>query len=137
MYYLTRTYTFSAGHRLHSEALSEEENRRVFGKCNNPTGHGHNYTLEVTVRGQQDERTGTIGDVFKLDGIVEQHVLADYDHRFLNTDVPEFARLVPTSEHMVQAIWRRLAPHLERPQLYRVRLWETARSAFEYYGEEN
>lgn len=135
MHYLTRTYVFSAGHRLHSPALSDEENRRVFGKCNNPTGHGHNYTLEVTVCGPQDERTGTIGDIFKLDGVVEQHVLADYDHRFLNSDVPDFANLTPTAEHIVQAIWRRLAPHLEHPRLHKLRLWETARSAFDYCGE--
>ncbi len=137
MYYLTRSYSFSAGHRLHSDALSEEENKRVFGKCNNPTGHGHNYTLEVTVRGPQDERTGTIGDIFKLDGIVQERVLADYDHRFLNTDVAEFKGVVPTSEHIVQAIWKRLSPHLRSPQLFKLRLWETGRSAFEYYGEEN
>ena len=135
MHYLTRSYPFSAGHRLHSEALSDEENRRVFGKCNNPTGHGHNYLLEVTVRGEMDPRTGAIGDIWQLDRIVQESVLEDYDHRFLNSDVPDFAGVVPTSEHIVRAIWQRLSPHLRTPELHKLRLWETSKSCFDYFGE--
>lgn len=135
MFQMTRCYQFSAAHRLHNPALSEEENREVFGKCNNPNGHGHNYLLEVTVAGAPDERTGTIGDIHEVDRTVQERVLNDFDHRHLNQDVEDFKEVNPTSEAIVQVIWRRLEPHLKAPKLERVRLWETKRSCFEYAGE--
>jgi 6-pyruvoyltetrahydropterin/6-carboxytetrahydropterin synthase len=131
---LTRSYEFSAAHRLHSARLSDERNHEIFGKCNNPYGHGHNYVLEVTVQGDVDERTGMMVDLTYLDGIVEEHVVRRYDHKNLNLDVPEFMELNPTSENLVKMIWDRLAPYLKHPPLYRITVRETDRNAFSYYG---
>jgi 6-pyruvoyltetrahydropterin/6-carboxytetrahydropterin synthase len=132
---LTRSYEFSAAHRLHSPRLSEEKNHAIFGKCNNPYGHGHNYILEVTLQGDIDERTGMMVDLAYLDGIVEEHVVRRYDHKNLNMDVPEFRELNPTSENLVKVIWDRLAPYLKHPTLYRVTVRETERNTFSYYGD--
>src|SRR5262245_1007686 len=107
MVLLTRTYEFSAAHRLHSPLLSEEENQELFGKCNNPYGHGHNYRIEVTVQGKVDERTGLMVDLGQLDRIVQEEVVRRYDHRNLNMDVEEFRELNPTSENLAKVIWRR------------------------------
>lgn len=131
---LTRTYEFSAAHRLHSPRLSDEQNHEIFGKCNNPYGHGHNYVLEVTVQGDIDERTGMMVDLTYLDGVVEEHVVRRYDHKNLNLDIPEFKELNPTSENLVKVIWERLAPYLKLPSLYRITVRETERNAFSYYG---
>jgi len=136
MVFLTRVYDFSASHRLHSSALSEEENCAVFGKCNNPNGHGHNYTLEITWTGEVDPRTGMSGNLTELDTIVREQVLERYDHRNLNLDVPEFRHLNPTSENLTKVIWERLSPCFQRPALYRVRVHETEKNIFEYYGEK-
>lgn len=135
--YLTSVYDFSASHRLHSDALSEEENRRVFGKCNNPNGHGHNYVLEVTVTGTIDPRTGTIASLSELDALVDDEVVRAFDHKNLNLDVPDFRRANPTAENIARAIWRRLDGRLSRGRLHRVRLVETPRNAVEYWGEES
>jgi 6-pyruvoyltetrahydropterin/6-carboxytetrahydropterin synthase len=132
---LTRTYEFSAAHRLHSARLSDEKNHEIFGKCNNPYGHGHNYTLEVTVQGDIDERTGMMVDLTYLDGIVEEHVVRRYDHKNLNLDIPEFRELNPTSENLVKVIWERLTPYLKHPPLYKITVRETDRNAFSYYGD--
>jgi 6-pyruvoyltetrahydropterin/6-carboxytetrahydropterin synthase len=132
--YLTRAYTFSAAHRLHSAALDEATNLAVFGKCNNPHGHGHDYRLEVTLRGEPDARTGRVFDPNVLDRIVGEEILAAWDHRHLNEEAPPFDRLVPTSENVVRVAWERLAPHLEG-RLARLVLHETARSAFTYEGD--
>jgi len=114
MVYLTRRYRFSAGHRLHNDALNAEENRRVYGKCNNPNGHGHNYLLEVTVRGAIDPATGMIFDLVALDGIVAERVLDKFDHKNLNLDMDNFRTQVPTTENVCLEIinfcavlWRR------------------------------
>src|SRR5579885_3057226 len=96
--YLTRRYMFSASHRLHSEALSEAENRTTYGKCNNPYGHGHNYHLEVTVSGQVDHRTGMVCNLVDLDEFVHREILATFDHENLNC-LPEFSKSVPTTEN--------------------------------------
>jgi 6-pyruvoyltetrahydropterin/6-carboxytetrahydropterin synthase len=126
---LTRIYEFAASHRLHAPALSPEENERLFGKCNRPHGHGHNYVLEVTVAGEPDPRTGMICDLEALDAAVEREVLDRYDHRNLDLDLPELAGLCTTSEVVAQAIFDRLSGALPA-RLTRVRLYETARSAF-------
>lgn len=125
---LTRTYEFSASHRLHSEALSHEENLQLFGKCNNPRGHGHNYVLEVTVTGIPDSATGMVIDLGSLDELVHREVVDRYDHRNLNEDIPEFAGRNTTSEIVATEIFSRLRPHLP---ITRVRLHETARNIFE------
>jgi 6-pyruvoyltetrahydropterin/6-carboxytetrahydropterin synthase len=128
----TRKYHFCAAHRLHSNRLSDEENRRLFGKCNNPHGHGHNYYLEVTVQGEPDPVTGMIVGLSDLDAIVEKVVIDTFDHKHLNLDTEEFKDLNPTSEVVAMVVYKMLAPHL--PDLYRVGLWETEKNYFEYIG---
>jgi len=133
---LTRGYTFSAAHRLHSNAMSEEENNNVFGKCNNPYGHGHNYELEVTVAGTPDARTGMIIDLAKLDRIVNEEIVEKFDHKHLNEEVEPFAELNPTSENVAKVIYERLAPRLnDLVRFEKVLLRETPRSFFEYRPE--
>lgn len=131
---LTRAYEFAAAHRLHAGSLSDAENRELFGKCNNPAGHGHNYLLEVTVGGPPDPETGLVCDPAALDRVVNAEVVDRYDHRHLNYDVPEFEALNPTSENLVRVIWDRLRPRL--PGLRRVLLRETDRNSFIYEGTE-
>jgi 6-pyruvoyltetrahydropterin/6-carboxytetrahydropterin synthase len=131
---LTKTFGFSAAHRLHSTALSDEENQAIFGKCNNLHGHGHNYELEVTVKGTIDPQTGMIMDLGELMQTVQNKVLERFDHKHLNEDTAEFHTLNPTGENIVQVIWNLLQPHLG-PQLVRLGLWETPKNFFEYYGE--
>jgi 6-pyruvoyltetrahydropterin/6-carboxytetrahydropterin synthase len=134
---VTRTYDFSASHRLHSPLMGDEDNARVYGKCNRPNGHGHNYGLEVTVRGPVDERTGIVLDIALLDRIVNEEVIDRYDHRHLNHDVPDFAGMSPTSENVARAIFARLVGRIPRPaELHRIRLHETARNVFECRGED-
>ena len=141
MVYLTRRYRFSAGHRLHNDALSPEENRRVYGKCNNPNGHGHNYLLELTVSGNIDPATGMIFDLVALDGIVNRRVLDKFDHKNLNLDMENFRALVPTTENLCLEIYRLLREPLEEAgaqrelRLSRVRLEETSLNSFEYVAE--
>jgi len=130
---LTRAYRFCASHRLHSASLSEAANREVYGKCNNPYGHGHNYQLEVTVAGPVDAASGKVVDVPRLDGLVESSVLRHFDHQDLNA-VPEFAELVPTSENLVMVIEQRLRQAWfagAGPRLENVRLHETRRNRFD------
>jgi 6-pyruvoyltetrahydropterin/6-carboxytetrahydropterin synthase len=133
---LTRGYVFSAAHRLHSNAMSDEENNSVFGKCNNPYGHGHNYELEVTVGGVPDERTGMIIDLAKLDHIVNEEIVDKFDHKHLNEEVEPFDELNPTSENVAKVIYERLAPRLtDLVKFEKVLLRETPRSFFEYRPE--
>jgi 6-pyruvoyltetrahydropterin/6-carboxytetrahydropterin synthase len=129
---LTRKYHFSTAHRLNSEMLSEEENLRIFGKCNNPYGHGHNYYLDVTVAGEPDPVTGMVVNIGDLDEIVERLVLQKFDHKHLNLDTEEFKHLNPTSENLAIVIWNLLVPHL--PNLHKIGLWETEKNYFEYLG---
>ena len=110
MVYLTRKAEFSASHYYHSPEFSPEENRRIFGKCNNPNGHGHNYTLEVTVKGEVDPRSGFVVDLKQLKEIMHREVLDAMDHRFLNKEVPEFVTKIPTTENIAIAVWQRLQP---------------------------
>jgi 6-pyruvoyltetrahydropterin/6-carboxytetrahydropterin synthase len=135
MVYLTRKCEFSASHYYHNPELSPEENRRIFGKCNNPNGHGHNYALEVTVKGEIDQRSGFVLDLKDLKEIMTREVLDALDHRFLNKEVPEFARDIPTTENMAVAIWNRLQPKLHMASLHRVRLYESSDLFVDYYGE--
>ena len=131
---LGRRYHFSASHRLHSAHLSEEENCRVFGKCNNPYGHGHNYVLEVSVSGKADPQTGMIANLADLDGFVESAVLQAMDHKSLNEEVPVFQEMVPTTENLCIEIYKRLQS-FSHAKLERVRIEETRNNSFEYAGD--
>lgn len=131
--HLTRRYRFSSSHRLHSAELSAEENRTTYGKCNNPHGHGHNYTLEVTVGGQVDERTGMVCNLVDLDAFVEREVVSRYNIENLNT-LQEFAQTVPTTENLCVEIFEILQRGFQQAHLERVRLEETMMNSFEYAG---
>jgi 6-pyruvoyltetrahydropterin/6-carboxytetrahydropterin synthase len=131
--HLTRRYRFSASHRLHSDTMSEEENRAVYGKCNNPYGHGHNYMLEVTVSGPVDASTGMICDLAELDDCVRREILERFDIENLNTR-REFRGSVPTTENLSTVIYDILKREFNRAHLERVRLEETMMNSFEYWG---
>jgi 6-pyruvoyltetrahydropterin/6-carboxytetrahydropterin synthase len=135
MVYLTRKAEFSASHYYHNPKFTPEENRRIFGKCNNPHGHGHNYTLEVTVKGQVDQRSGFVVDLKQLKDIMNREVIDAMDHRFLNEEVAEFKNSIPTTENLAISIWQRLQPKLNLAQLHRVRVYETQDLFVDYYGE--
>ncbi|HTU41490.1 MAG TPA: 6-carboxytetrahydropterin synthase [Candidatus Aquilonibacter sp.] len=132
--HLSRRYLFSASHRLHSDAMSEAENQSTYGKCNNPYGHGHNYTLQVTVSGLVDRQTGMVCNLVDLDGFIEREVLARYDHQNLNT-LQEFVREVPTTENLCIQIYEIVQRGFHHAHLERVRIEETMLNAFEYAGE--
>ena len=137
---VTRTYDFSASHRLHSLDLSDAENAEIFGKCNWENGHGHNYEFEVTFAGEADPQTGQLLSLDCLDKIVDEVVLKPYDHKHLNYDTADFQTLNPTSENLTKVIWDNLASRLNSEplgscRLYRIAVRETARNYFEYYGE--
>lgn len=133
--YLTRRAEFSASHYYHNPDFSPEENRRIFGKCSNPHGHGHNYTLEITVAGEIDPATGMVLNIKDLKKLLEAEVLDAMDHKFLNAEVPAFAASIPTTENLALEIWRRLASKLTFGKLHRVRLYETADLYVDYYGD--
>ena len=134
--YATFRSGFNAGHRLHNPALDDEANRRLYGKCNNPHGHGHNYTLEVTVKGEVNPRSGFVVDLKQLKEVMHREVLDAMDHRFLNKEVPEFATQIPTTENLAITIWNRLLPKLKAAELHRVRVYETPDLFADFYGEE-
>jgi len=133
--HLSRRYMFSASHRLHSEGMSDAENQSTYGKCNNPYGHGHNYTIEVTVSGQVDESTGMVCNLVDLDGFIEREVLVRYDHQNLNT-LKEFASEVPTTENLCIQIYEIVRRGFLLAHLERVRIEETMLNSFEYAGEK-
>lgn len=137
---LTRRATFSASHYYWNEAWSQERNEEVFGRCARRNGHGHNYTLEVTVAGEADPVTGFVVDLKWLKDVIENEVLAAYDHRHLNLEVPEFAelKLIPTTENIAIRAWKRLEPAVSKAggaRLSRVRVYETPEVFAEYRGE--
>ena len=134
MVLLTRKIEFSASHVYHNPKLSAEENRRIFGKCNNPYGHGHNYVLEVSLSGDIDPATGMIANLADLDAFVERHVLDEFDHKSLNEDVPAFRDKVPTTENVCIEIFKRLKS-FPNAKLERIRVQETGNNSFEYAGE--
>jgi 6-pyruvoyltetrahydropterin/6-carboxytetrahydropterin synthase len=134
---ITRKIEFSASHVCRAPELSEEENQRLFGPAANPHGHGHNYLLEVSVEGSPDPVTGMVLDLKELKEILNREVVALYDHRFLNYEVPPFDHVNPTAENVAREIWNRLEPHLNCPgrKLRKVRLYETADLCVDYWGE--
>jgi len=150
MVHLTRRYRISAAHRLHNPALSDEENRRLYGKCNNPRGHGHDYALEVTVCGKVNPATGMVIDLGLLDEMVQREVLDRFDHKHLNLDVEHFRTRVPTTENLCLAIYNLLAQCFPVSRdgeansgnsrvavsLEKVCVEETRSNFFEYAGED-
>jgi 6-pyruvoyltetrahydropterin/6-carboxytetrahydropterin synthase len=139
---VTRRYRFAASHRLHAPQLDDETNRKLYGKCNNPYGHGHNYEVEVSAIGPIDAATGSAVDIAALDRLVLRQVLEPFDHRNLNAEVAEFERAVPTSENLAAEICRRLKHNWgaafsgEWPRLDKVRIAETERNIFEIRADE-
>lgn len=131
---VTRVLRFNAAHRVHNPALSDEENTRLFGKCNNPNWHGHNYRLEVSVKGAIDARTGYVIDLGQVSEIVEREVIAKTDHRNFNIDVDYMRDIIPTTENIVVAMWGVIAPAVAPAQLVRLRLWETENNYAEFEG---
>ena len=142
MFRVTRRYEFAASHRLHSEALSEDENRSLYGKCNNPHGHGHNYVVDVSVRGPVDPATGQAVETAVLDALVRREVVSQFDHRNLNREIAVFGEVVPTSENLGVEICRRLKRNWrqwfpgEWPKLEKIRIGETPRNIFEVRADE-
>jgi 6-pyruvoyltetrahydropterin/6-carboxytetrahydropterin synthase len=135
---LTRRATFSAAHYYWNDAWTQQENERVFGRCANRNGHGHNYTLEVTVKGEPDAVTGFVVDLKWLKAVIEREVMTAWDHRHLNLEVPEFAKAVPTTENLAIAAWKRLEPLVvaaKGAKLSRVRIYEAPELFAEYRGE--
>jgi len=135
MVYLTRKCEFSASHYYHNPEFTAEENQRIFGKCANLNGHGHNYTLEVTVKGEVDPKTGFVVDLKELKDILNREVIEAFDHRHLNKEVEVFARQTPTTENLAIAIWKRLGQHLHIAKLHRVRVYELSDLFVDFYGE--
>lgn len=135
MTYITRRAEFSASHYYHNPDLSPEENRRIFGKCANPYGHGHNYVLEVTVAGPINPVTGMVADLKELKALIEQEVVQLLDHKLLNKEVPAFAAKLPTTENIAVEIWKLLAPKLLFGALHQIRLYETTDLYVDYFGE--
>lgn len=134
MILLTRKAEFSSAHFYWVQAWSPEENDRVFGKCSNRNGHGHNYTLEVTVAGEVDPLTGFVVDLKEMKEILEREVVSVYDHRHLNLEVSEFRDRQPTAENLAISIWHRLEGKIPQARLYRVRVYETADLFADFYG---
>jgi len=131
---LTRRYRFAASHRLHTTKLSEAENKRVYGKCSNPYGHGHNYVLEVTMAGPVNSETGMIANLGELDAFVQREVIEPFDQKFLNEEVAEFRGEVATTENVAREIFRRLKG-FPLARLERVRIEETSKNSFEIEDE--
>jgi 6-pyruvoyltetrahydropterin/6-carboxytetrahydropterin synthase len=135
MIYLTRKFAFSSSHQLVNPTLSDEENRQIFGKCANPGGHGHNYELEVTLRGDLDPKSGMLINVGQLKEVVHREVIAKIDHRHFNTDCELLRGIIPTSENLLVKIWEVLENKIPRGELCELKLHETDRNMFVYRGE--
>ncbi|MBS3945565.1 MAG: 6-carboxytetrahydropterin synthase [Melioribacter sp.] len=136
MLYLTRREVFSASHRLYNEKYSDEENLKIFGKCSNPNGHGHNYVLEVIVSGKIDPSTGYVIDLKILKQIIRENVIDKVDHKNLNVDVDFMNGLNPTAENIAIGIWNQLVNKIPSGELYSVKIYETENNYVEYRGKE-
>jgi 6-pyruvoyltetrahydropterin/6-carboxytetrahydropterin synthase len=131
---VTRRMHFNAAHRVHNPELSDEENARLFGRCNNPNWHGHNYILDVSVTGPVDKRTGYVMDLAALKRVVQDAVIEQVDHRNFNLEVDFMRDVIPTAENIVVGCWRVLAPRVAPARLVRLVLWETPNNYVEYEG---
>ncbi len=135
MVYITRKAHFCASHRLYNPEWSEEKNYAVFGKCNNPNGHGHNYDLEVTVAGKPPAESGMVMDLKKLADIIEEAVVERVDHKHLNLDVDFMKGIIPTAENMAIEFWKILNPRITEGKLYSIKVYESGNNFVEYRGE--
>ncbi len=133
--YVTRRMHFNAAHRLHTDVLTEEENKKTYGLCNNPMGHGHNYELEITIKGEPDPVTGMVIDLKDLKDIVERELIDRVDHKHLNFDVDFMSGIVPTAENIVMAFWYQLVDKIPDGELYELKLYETPRNIAIFRGE--
>jgi 6-pyruvoyltetrahydropterin/6-carboxytetrahydropterin synthase len=135
MVYITRRETFAAAHRLFNPKFTEEQNKKIFGKCSNPNWHGHNYVLEVVVSGEPDPDTGFVLNIAELKEIIKHNVLEKVDHKNLNTETDFMKGIIPSTENLTVAIWKVLADKIPSGKLYAVKLSETENNFFEYRGE--
>lgn len=135
MVFITKKLDFCASHRLYNPAFSDEKNQEIFGLCNNPNGHGHNYTLEVTVAGKVVEETGMVLDLKALKGLVQREVIDKVDHKNLNVDVTFLTGIIPTAENLAVKFWDILEPHVQGGKLYQIKLFESERNFVIYRGE--
>ena len=133
---VTARLSFSAAHRLHNPNHDAAWNRRIYDKCDNPAGHGHNYVMEVSVKGKIDPETGMVIDLKRLKDIMRERVIDHVDHRNLNEDVDFLKGIVPTAENLARAFWQQLAPAIDRGSLYEVALQETEKNSVVYRGED-
>ena len=134
--FVTRQVHFNAGHRIFNHSRGARWNEKTYGPCSYPNGHGHNYVLEVTVRGRPDPETGYVLDLAELKRILERAVVGPCDHRNLNKDVDFLKGVIPTAENLVVAFWERIAPRIRVGKLHKVRLYETPRNFADYGGPE-
>ena len=135
MIYVTRKMYFSASHRLHSNKLDDEENQRTYGICNNPGGHGHNYIVEVTVRGEPNPSTGMVIDLKELKDIIQKEIIINVDHKHLSFDVDFLRDIIPTAENICIAFWNILKDKIPNGELYEIKLFETENNYVTYRGE--
>ena len=133
---VTARLTFSAAHRLHNPKYDAEWNRRIYGKCDNPKGHGHNYAIQVSVRGTIDPETGMVIDLKTLKDIVRRQIIDRVDHTSLNEDVEFLRGVIPTAENLARSFWQQLAPAITEGRLYEVALQETEKNSVVYRGED-
>jgi 6-pyruvoyltetrahydropterin/6-carboxytetrahydropterin synthase len=132
---VTKRVSFSAAHRLYNPEFSDEQNAAIFGKCNNPMGHGHNYDLEVTVCGNPNPQTGMVIDLKKLKDILVREIVERVDHKHLNYDVPFMNGVIPTAENLVLAFWNILEEKIDEGHLFEIKLYETPNNIVSYRGE--
>jgi 6-pyruvoyltetrahydropterin/6-carboxytetrahydropterin synthase len=130
-----RRVNFNAAHRLYRKDWSDEKNNAIFGKCNNPNFHGHNYVMEVWVEGEVDPETGYVIDLKILKHIINEHIVDEFDHKNLNLDCKEFESLIPTAENIIAVSWKKLRNALDSKFSLKLKLWETENNIFEYSGE--
>lgn len=135
MIYVTRREVFSASHRIYNPNLSDEENFKIYGKCSNPNGHGHNYTIEITIAGEINSDTGYLIDLTQLKKIIRENVIDKLDHKNLNMDVEFLKDKIPTAENILIGIWNQLADKIPAGKLYSIKLYETENNYVEYRGE--
>jgi 6-pyruvoyltetrahydropterin/6-carboxytetrahydropterin synthase len=135
MVYVTRKAEFSAAHRLFNPKFSDEQNAAIFDKCNNPSGHGHNYTIEVTVAGDLDQGTGYVMDLKKLHRLMEKEILEKVDHKHLNYDVEFLKGIIPTAENLAISFWKILRPKITEGRLFSIRVYESEKNYVDYRGE--
>ena len=135
MFFVTRREIFSAAHRIYNPKFSDEDNKRIYGKCSNPNWHGHNYTLEVTIAGEINPETGYVIDIKMLKEIIIKNIIDKVDHKNLNLETDFMKGIIPTAENIAAAIWRQLVNKIPGGKLYSVKLYETENNYFEYRGE--